>query len=239
VTSLIGRYVRAVVRSLPGDRRDSVSTDLHGLFDAEVERRGGDDESVREALTEMGDPRRVAQEMVPHRHRIVGADQFPSYIRVLRDSLLVVVPVAAFVGGFTETTLASGDRGSIVVSAVISALWSAVVVGVLVTIGFAAAGRFVPARTWTLDDLPDDTDTRRVAFADVVLEAVVVLVAFGLVCWQRIVPPIDTSNGESVPVLHPELWDLWLWVFFGLVSCPSWFSPSPTARADGRWGWQC
>lgn len=233
MTSLIDRYVRAVARSLPRERRAAESDRLATLIADEVARRGGDDDAVRSTLTEMGDPRKVAQEIAPQRHRIVGADQYPSYIRVLRDSLLLVVPIVVVLGALVEASLAGSDTGSVVVAGVVAAGCAVVAVVVVVTLGFVLVERLVPARPWTLDDLPDDTEERRIAFADVVLEAVAVLVGFGVVVWQQVWPPITTPDGEAVPLLQPELWDLWLWVFFGL--CAASVVLLALAYRRGRW----
>ena len=233
MTPLLDRYVRAVVRSLPRERRDEAGAYLHDLIADEVMRRGGDEEAVRSTLTDMGDPRRVAQEMEPRRHRIVGPDQYPTYVRVLRDALLIVVPIVGAIGALAESSVVGSDGGSVVVTGLVASAWAAVVVLVVVTLGFVLIERLVPAREWSLDDLPDETGERRIAFADVVLEAVAVLLAFGIAVWQRVWPPITTADGESVPILQPELWDLWLWVLFGL--CALSVVVLALAYRRGRW----
>jgi len=148
-------------------------------------------------------------------------------------SAVLFVPVVGLLGAFTESSVAGSDGGSVLVTGLVAAAWAAVAVVVVVTVGFVVVERLVPAREWTLDDLPDDTDERRIAFADVVLEAVAVLVAFGIAVWQRVWPPIETSDGTSVPILQPELWDLWIWVLFGL--CAMSVLVLALAYRRGRW----
>lgn len=233
MTSLQDRYVQAVVRSLPRERRESAASDLHGLLDDEIGRRGGGDDAERETLTEMGDPRKIAQEIEPHRHRIVGAEQYPSYVRVMRDALLIVVPVVMALGALTEASVDDSSGGSVVVAALVAGLWALVAIFLLVTIGFVLVERLVPARQWTLDDLPAADGTPRIAFADVVLESVAVIVAFGLAFWQQRWPPIGTEDGASVPLLQEDLWDLWLWVVLGL--CIASVVVLVLAYRRGRW----
>jgi hypothetical protein len=217
VASLTERYIDAVVRSLPHARRDEVAADLRRIIAGEVAVRGGDDAAERDVLLEMGDPRRVAREVDHRRHRIVGVDQYPAYIRVLRDATLIVVPVVALLGGMTESLVEGSTTGSVLWAALVAGIAAAVVLAVVVTVGYAVAGRVLPARVWSLDELPDDPAEHRVAFADLVLTGVVVVLTIGIVVWQEVWPPISTPSGAMVPVLSPELWDLWIWVVFALL----------------------
>jgi hypothetical protein len=233
MASLTDRYISAVTRSLPASRRVDVASDLRHRIDGMVAERGDEPDAERDVLTELGDPRRVARDIDHRRHRIVGADQFPAYIRVLRDTASLVVPVVAFLGALVRASIPGSDAGSVAWAAVVAGAWAAVSVLVVVTLGYVVIGRLVPAREWTLDDLPSDADHRPIALADVILMAVAVLLGIGVAVWQRALPPITTDGGESVPILSPDLWTPWLWVLFALFIAS--VALLAAAYRRGRW----
>lgn len=198
-----------------------------------VAERGGGDDALEEVLVELGDPRHVARDIDHRRHRLIGADHYPSYIRVLRDAALIVVPVVALLGAFVEGSVAGSDAGSVARAAVVAGLQAAVGVVVVVSLGYMIFGRLVPVRKWTLDDLPSDAEHHPIPFADVILMAVAVVVGIGVAVWQRVWPPVTTEDGGSVPILQPDLWNPWLWIVFGLFIAS--VALLAVAYRRGRW----
>ena len=113
-----------------------------------------------------------------------------------------------------------------------------VVFWVTVVFALAERGRVTDVDLeWNPDQLPDDDGTGRVGLGETVA-SVGFLVAAGLaIVWQQTSSPV-TSDGESVPVLDPDLWSGALpWLLLVLAARPSWPS-SPTGVAAGRPGWR-
>lgn len=233
MSSLIDRYISAVVRSLPASRRVEVASDLRHRIDSMVAERGDDPDAVDSVLEDLGDPRHVARDIDHRRHRIVGADHYPAYVRVLRDTALLVVPVVAILGALVEASVPGSDAGSVAWAALVAGVQAAVGVVVVVTLGYVLVGRLVPTREWTLDDLPSDADHRPIALADVILMSVVVLLGIGIAAWQRAWPPISTEGGDNVPLLAPDLWTPWLWIVFALFIAS--VALLAVAYRRGRW----
>ncbi|WP_164670805.1 HAAS signaling domain-containing protein [Virgibacillus doumboii] len=96
---IIERYIYAVTQKLPAAQREDIAEELHGLIEDMLEERTQDgkftDNDVEQVLTELGNPRRLAQKYRGTKKYLIGPEIFDSYILVLK---IVLISVVAAVG---------------------------------------------------------------------------------------------------------------------------------------------
>lgn len=207
--SLTDRYLDAVAHEVPRTRRDEVTGRLRSTIEAGVVRRtaGGvpGAEAERQALVELGDPRRVAEEAVGPRW-LVGPRLYGDYLRVLRTLAWVVLPVVAALVALGNGI--AGEHPAQVVAASLSATVGAGIhLAFWVTLVFAVLDRrgvvlHAHERAWSLDDLPAP-HASRVGLGETVASVCVQVLLLGVVLWPWQYWP--SAEGEPVPVLAESL----------------------------------
>ena len=113
-SGLTERYVYAVTRRLPEDRRTAVRQELRGTIADRIDTlaagRPDADSTANErlALEELGDPDRLAASYTGHRLQLIGPGLYLAWKRLLKVGLAVAVPsvttVVAVINAF------SGER---------------------------------------------------------------------------------------------------------------------------------
>ncbi|WP_114424108.1 HAAS signaling domain-containing protein [Nocardioides houyundeii] len=218
-TTLTDRYVHAATRALPEDRRDDIGEELHSTVDDMVQARvrEGSPDPEREALVELGDPRRLAARYTDERLMLIGPTYYLLWKRVLTQ-LLTWVPLALGVlAGVRAALEDDATVGTVVVEGLGSAAATAIQIAFWVTAVFAVldrtgAGDEVPE--WTPEDLAELPTGRAGSISDsvasigfhVVVGAVLVLQHF-----RSLLPDwAHGPDGRDLPVLDPELWTPWI-----------------------------
>lgn len=231
MTTLTDRYVWAVVRDLPADRRDDVDRELRSTIADMTEAHPDADE--RAVLMELGDPADLAAGFDPRPQYLVGPNRYHSYLRTLR--LVVSIAVPALVA-LTILGASVDERGvADTVADSIGAAFTAVVQAAFwVTVAYVVIDRTSTSAddTWSPDDLPTPPSAHPIAATQTVLSIVGALAVIGLIVFQH-VRSFVRDDGDVVPVLDPDLWDGWMWVVIGLVA-----AAIPLAIAvhrAGRW----
>jgi hypothetical protein len=190
--NLIDRYVHAVAGHLPKSKRDEVSRELRSSLLDELEDRFGPDPSEEDTTTvlrELGPPDEVAASYLPSAQYLIGPGWFPTFRRVVRVVLtvLVVILLAAFAlsiftgsGSFDPARVLGGLLESMVETAVYS-------FGIIVLIFYALERLEVaPERRkkeWDPRKLPEVTPDDRVgrieAVAGIAVPAVFLVLLHG------------------------------------------------------------
>lgn len=216
-SSLTERYVYAVTRRLPEDRRTAVREELRGTIADRIGTlaagRPDADSTANErlALEELGDPDRLAASYTGHRLQLIGPGLYLAWKRLLKVGLAVAVPsvttVVAVINAF------SGERfGEVLGGALALAINLAIDITFWVTLVFAIVERTVDGglrsslgRRWDVDQLPD-LPKQRGSLSDLIA-GLVWLGFIGLaIVWQQVQSPID----KGLPLLDPDLWTFWL-----------------------------
>ena len=214
MTTLTDRYVWAVTRLLPEQQRGEIDLELRSSIGDMVEARDDGDEAA--VLRELGNPSRLAAAYGERPHYLVGPEDFPEYLRILKLVAAVAIPGIAFLaalGAVVDDAAVGGELVGVVVSTMFT---TAVHVGFWVTLFYAVRARVQPDQPWTLDSLPDAPADERVSLSDTVFELVVVLVSIGAIVWDR-QGRLGDGDGDGAPFLHPSLWDGWIFVIIGLL----------------------
>jgi hypothetical protein len=212
MSELTDRYVAAVLRAIPPDRRDDVDRELRAAIDDAVEARlesGVDEGAVETAvINELGDPGRLAADYSDRPLWLLGPAVYLDWLRVLRMLLATVVPLA----GVTAMVIrfATGEG---LIDSLFGGLGLAFVVALHVvfwtTLGFVIlerSGEKSPF-TWTVDRLPLTPD-RQIGYGETVWGLVVLVLTVLGIFAQRNLALVTNDAGDPVPMLDPAAWDL-------------------------------
>jgi hypothetical protein len=200
MSQLRERYVAAVLRSIPDDKRADVDTELRGAIDDAVEARvdqGEDLGAVEVAvLTELGDPDRLAADYADRPLWVIGPTFYLPWLRLTKTLLKIIPPVVgvpvAVAGYLTDGGLLAaffGGLGAAIFAALSVMFWT--------TLGFIIAERSGEVskkeiepftRKWTPDRLPTVPD-RQVGYAETIGSLVVLAFLTVVIFAQRSLTP--------------------------------------------------
>lgn len=242
---LTERYVHAATRRLGDDQRDDVAMELRGDIADRVEALQASapalsaEEAERTALLELGDPDRLAASYSGAPQHLVGPELFPVYVRVLRGVLLAVVPVVTAIVAVVSTLDGDGI-GAVLGTAAWTALTTSVHIVFWTTLTFAILERSASPtqeslglEPWSPDQLPDLPRAARGSLGETVTNIVWLGLLAGFLVWQQVVSP-TWFDDERVPLLDPDLWNLWIPVILAGLAFEGLFE-IVKYRAGGVW----
>lgn len=231
MSTIIDRYVWGVLRAVPPRQRPELEPEIRALIGDAVEARmakGADPEAAeRAALTELGDPERLAARYTEQLLYLIGPRHFLDYRRLLYVLLPIVVSTVTL-----AVVLAGALRGAapleLLASATGTAIAAAMQVLLWVTVGFAILDRSssrVSATAWTPDrlpPLPGPSSVSKVELAFTVAANLFVIVLLAsLVVEER-----------GRPLFDPVAWT-WLPWFIGVAAAEVAFTVA--LLLVGRW----
>ncbi|TYL49664.1 hypothetical protein FXB39_11820 [Nocardioides sp. BGMRC 2183] len=233
---LTERYVHAATRRLPDDQRDDVAEELRGSIadrlEAMAHERPDLDPAEREraALTELGDPDRLAAGFTGRGLYLIGPELYPAFQRTLIRIVAVAVPAVILVVGAIDAI--DGDAiGAVVGGAIWAGFTALVQICFWLTLTFVLIERAAPGHDalrdslevrWTPDQLPQlPAHPGRLRDAAASLAFLAFMAA--LLVWQQFRSPIDGTDGEALPILDPDLWSLWLPLLLALMAAEAVF----------------
>jgi hypothetical protein len=154
-TTLTDRYVDAILRRLPERQRPDIEKELRASIADAVDDRldAGTDpaEAERAALTELGDPARLAAGYADRPLHLIGPAFYLDYMRALTALLAIVVPTVAAAVGLVQ--IVRGDTvGRVIGESIGAAMTTAVHIAVWTTLAFAIIDR-TPALRLTANRL--------------------------------------------------------------------------------------
>lgn len=210
MSSLTDRYVHAVTRRLSPDTRDDVALELRTTIEDSIDARAEGvprEVAERQALTELGDPERLADGYRGGPRYLIGPVVYPHYLRLLKLLLSIVPPVAgalaalglAVEGDVTVGQVVTGVLGAMVTAAVQVAFWC--------TLGFAIAERTGAIdewakRPWDPDTLEEEPAPRQIDWGEGVFELCLLLVLLVLLTFGPN-PVVTTTEGSPVQLFGP------------------------------------
>lgn len=163
---LIERYIEVFKGSLPAKIADDAALELQ----VNIEEMLGDDlsdEHIKEVLTILGDPRKLAQEYNPQPQYLIGPDYFQSYVKVLQ---LVVSIVAVTMGAVSIITglfesvgyfsLLTRTIGNMVSGGISAAVWVTIVFAVIERFDENKEG-FFEMNAWDIEKLEKEPPTNK------------------------------------------------------------------------------
>lgn len=241
MTTLTDRYVWAAVRTVPDSQRAEIEPEIRGMIGDAVDahRTAGEEPGAaeRSALTELGDPERLAADYVQRPLLLIGPRYYLDWMRLLKTLLATVVPIVTTVV-FLVQFLGQGDLGAAVGSALGTALGVTVHVAFWTTLVFAVLERSSVTGTgtgWSPDCLPTLPDHSRRSRLPELIASLVFLAALAVaVLWQQVSSVVRGPDGSAIPLLDPALWSFWIPWFLGLVLAEAAFAVWVYLR---DWSW--
>jgi len=178
---LIDRYVHAVGRQLPRDKRSDIEAELRSALTDSLEARSQGEPSqdqVVAVLKEFGRPEKVAASYWPEGQYLIGPRLFPHFKMVLSIALTVFVIVQIVLFGVTAVFNPGALPGIEVISDLINSAFMAF--GIIVLI-FAVLQRFdvrpeLEKDDWNPLDMPAVEETDDIKRSDLVAELVFSLI---------------------------------------------------------------
>jgi hypothetical protein len=237
--SLTDRYVAAVLRSLPEDKRADIEKELRASIadavDARLENGEAAADAERAVLQELGDPARLAAGYAGRPLWLVGPAYYVEYVRFLRLLLVIVLPIVAAVLVVTQV-LAGANVGQVVGGGFATLLTVAVHMVFWITLLFVVlerTGTKAPVIAFDLDDLPLPATETTPKLSDLVATLVFLLFTVGALAWQQMSSVFLDGEGNPIPLLQPDLWALWIPVFIAL--CALTLVHAVVLYSVGRW----
>jgi hypothetical protein len=240
--TLTDRYVWAVSRGVPHDRRRDVGAALRADLDARIAEKvaAGADAGAAEAesVRELGDPDRRAWEISRRPAYLIGPGYFFDYRRIMIVVLAAVTP-SVFGALLLVQAIGGAQLWTAFVSAAAVAISVAVQVAFWITVVFAviertSRGRRRDVEEWDPADLPQ-VPTAGVGLGETIFAVLAYLLFIGLIVWQQNVWVVESAGSARIPVLDPALWSFWL-PWFILVAVLE-IAFALVLFATGRWTW--
>jgi hypothetical protein len=211
MSQLTERYVAAVLRSIPTERRDDVDRELRAAIedaiDARVERPETVEAVETEVLNELGDPDRMAADYSDRPIWLLGPGYYLDWLRLLKVLLATLVPLAGLAALLVDFVTGDG-----LVEAFFNGIGLAFVVALHVvfwtTLGFIVlerSGEKSPFK-WTVERLPLVPD-RQITYSETVWGLVAIILTILGIFAQRNLALVD-ETGDPVPLIDPAAWDM-------------------------------
>ena len=230
--SLIDRYIAEVGRHLPEQQRADIEAEIRSNLEDVIEENSQqtgtpmDDSNISAALEQLGDPALLAQKYSQAKRYLIGPQWYEAYVETLKRILYTALPVFAIMTFMVHIARVPTD----VMNAFGEAFGGAVGVGIQilfwVTLVFLLLersdvqpyeeqGKPKPG-TWTVAKLPAMPKKRQLSIGEVLANIVFVVIGLGWVGLPLFFAQFQDDRG-FVSVFHPNLWNVWLPVFFVLA----------------------
>lgn len=221
--TLTDRYIWAVQRSLPEDKRADIDRELRGAIadavDAKQEAGAGAADAERQAILDLGDPYRLAAGYADRPLHLIGPALFPDYIRLLKVLYAIVLPIA-FGGILLGQLLGQHDFWGAFGSSIGAIISVAVHIGFWTTLVFALIERTPGYKhtAWNPDTLPQLPVGNTIKLSDTVAAIVWVLFVLGGIVWGQVWPLFRDGSGAVIPLFNQDLWGFWLPYFLAITA---------------------
>jgi hypothetical protein len=225
---LIKRYIYAVTKHLPENKRQDVGQELQSLIDETLAERsqGGQptDADTKAVLMELGLPAELAAKYDPHaKDALIGQPHFSVYLRVLKIVLLAVtlgMTIASLLEGIT------GFEGNVFqfFGSVIGNIWQGLLGAFAwVTVIFAILYQKdvkLDVDTEDLEDLPEVPEKRQeIKLSDIIASfifTILFLILFVVV--PQINLPFSWQGSGLISIFNPEVLIRLRWLFIAAAA---------------------
>jgi hypothetical protein len=220
---LIKRYIYAVTKHLPENKRQDVGRELESLIEETLAERSQDgqaaDSDTKAVLLELGRPAELAAKYDPHaKDALIGQPHFSVYLRVLKIVLLAVtlgMAIASLLEGVT------GFEGNVFqfFASVLSNIWQGLLGAFAwVTIIFAVLYQKdvkLDFAAEDLDDLPAVPEKRQqIKLSDTIVSFIfTILFLILFVVMPQVNLPLAWKGSGLISIFNPEILIHLRWLF--------------------------
>ena len=238
--SLIDRYIAEVGRHLPEQQRADIEAEIRSNLEDVIEENSQqtgtpmDDSNISVALEQLGDPALLAHKYSPAKRYLIGPQWYEAYVETLKRILYTALPVFAIVTFMvhiarvpTDVMNAFGEAFGGAVSVGIQILFWVTLVFVLLDRSDVQPDEQSKSKpgAWTVAKLPAMPKKRQISIGEVLANIVFVVIGLGWIGLPLFFAQFQGVRG-FVSVFHPNLWNIWLPLFFvlaGLTLIHEWF----------------
>lgn len=221
MTTLTDRYIYTALRSVPASKRSDIEAELRTLIADAVDARvaAGEDPVAAEtaALTELGDPVRLAASYTDEPLHLIGPALFLDYLRLLRLLAVTGLPTTAIIVAVVAAAQGA-SVGTVIGRVIVTVLTVAVHLGFWTTLVFAVLERLPGIQTpltgkWNPSMLPPvrEASAKPAAPRGQGWEAGGLVVGIGifatLILLAPGLSPQQDEAGQAINILDPWLWD--------------------------------
>ncbi len=225
---LIKRYIYAVTKHLPENKRQDVGRELQSLIDETLTERSQSGQpteaDTKAVLMELGRPAELAAKYDPHaKDALIGQPHFSVYMRILKIVLFAValgMTIASLLQGIT------GFEGNIFeyFGTVLSNIWQALLAAFAwVTVIFAVLYHKdvkLDVDTEDLGDLPEVPEKRQeIKLGEIIVSfifTILFLILFVVV--PQVNLPFSWQGTDWIPIFNPEVLIRLRWLFIAAAA---------------------
>ncbi|WP_217182916.1 permease prefix domain 1-containing protein [Streptomyces sp. AC495_CC817] len=236
-TTLTERYIAATVKSLRPEAQDDVRAELAASIgdavEARLEQGEPRDEAERAVLTALGDPGVLAAGYADRPLHLIGPRFYLTWWRLLK-LLLWIVPVCVLGAVALGKTISNAPVGEIISSSILAAGGAALHICFWTTLVFVVlerTGSSTAIDRWDVDQLPEVADDGA-GRNELIASLVFLGIAAGALLWDRF-RGFVVIDGESLPILDPQLWPWGIGALFVLIAAEAVFAI--VIRRRGGW----
>jgi len=220
---LVDRYIYAVTRNMGADQRQDVADELRGLIEDALDEKGSrSKQSIREVLLSFGDPEFLAQRYKGSRQYLIGPDLFGIYIRALKMTFSIGIPVALIIVAIDQIIKQPESIISFalavcsgLIGIIIQMLFWVTLVFFILDRTNVQAKDLTENHPWDPSMLPEATAKRQIPLYEAVSDIVwySLLIALPFIANTFVGAHID---GQTTPLFNPQLSNVWLFIIVAL-----------------------
>jgi hypothetical protein len=226
-TPLTSSYVNATLRSVPRGQRADIERELRASIaddvDGRVETGATPADAEFAALSELGDPARLAANYAGRTLTLIGPNTYISYLTTLKVVVSTAVPIV-FLVLLIVALVKKTELSSAIFGALGPALTVAAYLAVALTIMFALVDRAATrgsaathrGNAWSPKSLPTEERPLPKTWVETVWSVVFVIILVAAVEMLHTDSPFS-HNGRAVQILSPSLWKFWLPYFLAIL----------------------
>ena len=212
--NLIDRYIYAVTRHLPVDLQADVADELRSTIEDQLDEMGSrSKKNIEKVLTTLGDPEILARKYKGGKQYLIGPAFYPSFLRILKISLSVGLPIAFIFQLISQLGNSSLNLSSLLVSIIGATIaigiqilfWVGLTFFVLERSGVSANDMRQHKGDWTPSLLPNVPKERQIPISDAVTDIVTYSFVIALPFLAQFIG-IHTDDGRITPFFDPAIW---------------------------------
>ena len=220
--SLVDRYIAEVGRHLPSEQRADIEAEIRSNLEDMIEDSG--EEKIAAVLKKFGNPELLAQKYTQKKNYLIGRQWYEVYVEVLKRVLSVAMPVSLLIWFFIKFAENSDNLMRVLMQSagmtfnigIYICFWVTAVFVVLEHSNTTPIELGSNAREWSPDMLPQLPKPRQISIGEGITDVIMTLGAIGLVAFSTSLLRLE-GDGGTIPFLNPDLWKVWLPIFFGLA----------------------
>lgn len=235
---LLERYIAAGLKHIPPAEKNEVEKAMRRIIAERLEGRGGpSEETEREVLRGLGNPRLLAERQLKDAPHLIGPELYGTYILIVKIVMTVAV-IGTLIGNTVDFIVNGGGLLGYLAQSFATALSAAIGAFGWVTLVFAIMEKTAKQKIlteiqedWSLADLPEKEVLQKPFSRVGVIIGIIFTVLFLVLVNQYshllgVYYTVDGSIQEMIPILNQEVFRSYLPYINGMLVLQLLFSAS-------------